>query len=432
MCSKVRRADAESLQCGDPKPKVLPVIVDTSQPTALRPRRLALFVLVTAPLFALYLATARTDLPYHIDPATNVFTAWTIGTTGSPILTEYGVLADPTHKGVFGWVVDSRRGPISQYPPGAALLTAPLYAVVSGADPISLSADNTSQDVRVTVPIPSFWPAAIVAAAATAAALGFVALTVREAGGSTRLAVWTALIGGIGTSAWTIAADGLWQHGPNMLWVAAGVYLASRERWGWAGLAFAALVLTRPPVVLVGIALGTMLVAQRRFRPAVMLLAGTAPGVVALLAYNAWLFESPSISGGYGTEFTERAISAGIGPYLANIGAGLFDPRHGLLIWAPFVTVAVVAIAPVLKGLPAWSLAAAIGGVLYLLLQWRMNRASGGEGFFYYRYPLETLTASAVVLASAGARLWHCGGLRRILFGIALAVAIVAHAVEAL
>ena len=40
----------------------------------------------------------------------------------------------------------------------------------------------------------------------------------------------------------------------------------------------------------------------------------------------------------------------------------------------------------------------AVGGLLYLLLQLKANRYSGGEGFWGYRYPLETLAASAPLL----------------------------------
>jgi hypothetical protein len=384
------------------------------EPSTPSVRRGRLFVAVFLPLFALFLVTANTDLPYHIDPATNVFAAWTIGTTGSPVLHEYAELADPEFKGVFAWVVPSPRGPVAQYPPGTALLAAPLYAVWSEADEVVLTAENAPPEVRVTVPIPNLWPAAAVASATVAAALGLVALTVVEAGGSVRMAAATVVVAATATSAWTVAADQLWQHGPNMLWIALGVWLAARQRWGLAGLAFGALAITRPPVVLVGATLGVWLLVRRDVRSAGLLLAGVTPGVMALVAYNRWLFGQRSISGGYGSAFAERATSGGASSYLANVAAGLFDPAFGLLVFSPFLILAVAGAVRVGRQLPGWSVAAAAGGVIYLLVQWKLNRASGGAGFSYYRYPLEALTASAPVLATGWARIWNTGKLGRL------------------
>jgi len=394
--------------------------------------RTRLFLAVSLPFFALFLATARTDLPYHIDAATNVFTAWAVGSTGSPVLHDYEELADPVNKGVFAWVVQSERGPVSQYPPGTALLAAPLYALWPEATDVSLSAENAAPDTRVTVPIPSLWPAALVAAGTTAAALGLVALMVTETGGSTRMAAMTAIVGGLGTSTWSVAADQLWQHGPNMLWTALGIYLSARNRWGWAGLAFGALALTRPPVVLVGAGLGVMLVLQGEIRSALRLLTGVTPGIVALLAYNRWLFGSPSVSGGYGNVYAERAASSEVTGYLANIGSAMFNFGHGLFVWSPFVMITMIGALAASKRLPTWTAASALGGLVYLLVQLRLNRASGGEGFSYYRYPLEPLTAAAPLLAVGWERVWAVGRPSKLLLVATTAFAVAAHTVAAI
>lgn len=411
--------------------------IDTPRPGLAAPGserrsgRLVVFLAAFLPLLAVYVATARTDLPYHIDAATNVFTAWTIGTTGSPILHDYAELAEPEHKGVFAWVVPSERGPVSQYPPGTALLAAPVYAIWSDATPVSLSAENAPADTRVTVPIPSLWPAAIVAALTTAAALGFVALTVLEASGSRLMAVTTALIGGFGTSAWTVAGHQLWQHGPNMLWVALGVYLAARNRWGWAGAAFGALAVTRAPVLLVGVTLGVMLIVRRDFRLATRLLAGSVPGVVALLVYNWWLFGRLSVAGGYGEHFARQAIEPDLGSYLGNIGTAFLDPNHGVFVWSPLVALVLVTTTTIVQRLPRWALASALGGLAYLLVQLKLNRSSGGSGFSYYRYPLESLAAAAPLLGAAGRQLWGLGLLPRIGFITTAGFSIVAHGIVA-
>ena len=70
--------------------------------------------------------------------------AATIGNTGSPILEDYADLSEPGRYAVFGWVVDSPRGPVSQYPPGTALLAAPLYAMSDDPAPGSTHSHTTT------------------------------------------------------------------------------------------------------------------------------------------------------------------------------------------------------------------------------------------------------------------------------------------------
>jgi len=387
--------------------------------------------MVFVPLFVLFLGTARTQLPYHIDAATNVFAAWTIGTTGSPILEDHAELADPSYRAVFAWVVPSPRGPVSQYPPGTALLAAPLYAAWwSDAPELTLVSENADASTTVRAPIPSFVPAAIIAAATTAAAMGLVALLGRT-WASRPVAGLVGLVGGTATSAWSVAGDALWQHGPAMLWVSLGVYLASQDRWLGSGLAFGALVLTRPPVVLVGVALGVMLLIRQRPAPAGRMLVGAMPGVIALLAYNRWLFGTSSVAGGYGSVFSDRLIASDFNAYLSNISDALIDPAFGLFVWSPFVALLLVGVVGASRSAPDWVTASAVGGVLYLLLQLKLNRASGGAGFSYYRYPLEALVASAPILHLAWVRLWRMNTTARIGLLLTTGFSVVVHAMAA-
>jgi hypothetical protein len=74
---------------------------------------------------------------------------------------------------------------------------------------------------------------------------------------------------------------------------------------------------------------------------------------------------------------------------------------------------------------PDWALAADVGGVLYLLIQWRANRFSGGAAFFAYRYPMETLTVMAPGLY-LGYQRWVRGrplAERALRFSLAVSVA---------
>jgi len=155
---------------------------------------------------------------------------------------------------------------------------------------------------------------------------------------------------------------------------------------------------------------------------------GSSFGLVALIAYNWVVFGVPSVSGGYGDAFTSRAIHSSIGWYLSNVGGALVDPARGLLVWAPFLIVLSPGLLRGWKTAPAWARGAAIGGLLYLLLQLKSNRFSGGSGFFAYRYPLEMLMASAPLLFLAWRHWTTETAIRRHLFRLAAALAVVGQA----
>jgi len=133
-------------------------------------------------------------------------------------------------------------------------------------------------------------------------------------------------------------------------------------------------------------------------KPTLKIAAGSVLGLGALVAFNWAVFGSPSITGGYGPSFANRALSGDWWWYLRNIGGAAFDPQHGLFIWAPFLLVLIPGLVKAWKAAPDWVRGAAIGGVLYLLVQLKANRFSGGGGHFAYRYPLEALAASAPLL----------------------------------
>ena len=71
-------------------------------------------------------------------------------------------------------------------------------------------------------------------------------------------------------------------------------------------------------------------------------------------------------------------------------GAASSIPTHGLLIWAPFVIVLGIGAVVGRRQVADWSATAAVGGVLYLLVQSRAEhlRRRGGATSAY-RYPLE-------------------------------------------
>jgi len=62
-----------------------------------------------------------------------------------------------------------------------------------------------------------------------------------------------------------------------------------------------------------------------------------------------------------------------------------------------------------------------------LLVQFRLNRYSGGDGFWSYRYPIEAVVAAAPALSVAAQRLWTSGRPGRMAILASAAASIVFH-----
>jgi alpha-1,2-mannosyltransferase len=118
-------------------------------------------------------------------------------------------------------------------------------------------------------------------------------------------------------------------------------------------------------------------------------------GLAALIAFNNHVFGTPSVTGGYGDSFDARTSSLDVLEYVGNIALALVHPVRGLLVYSPFLVMLIPGIPAAWRAAPAWVRGSAVGGLLYLLLQLKANRYSGGAGFWGYRYPLESLAASA-------------------------------------
>ena len=365
-----------------------------------------LFLSVTTLIFVAVFATADRSLPYDIDPFMNAASAEALASTGSPILTGLEAFATPDARGVFGWVVTSERGPVSQYPPGTALFASPFYLLDRGTQPALMSATNDPDAPPLKIEVPALWPASLAGSVAVALAGGFMSLAVRRATDSWEFGAGAAILLAAGTGLWLNGGYQLWQHGISSMWIPLALWLTADGRWLGSGFAMSLAILTRPPVAIIAAFVGVAASLHRRsIRPA--LLHGTAAllGLTALLAYNYWLFGELTISGGYSTAFTDNFMQNELAWYVGNILGGLFSPERGLFVWSPFLLVALFGVRGAWRQSPAWASAAALGGLVLLLIQFRANRYSGGSGFFSYRYPLETLTAATPLLALSVQRL---------------------------
>jgi hypothetical protein len=120
-----------------------------------------------------------------------------------------------------------------------------------------------------------------------------------------------------------------------------------------------------------------------------------------------------------------------VGGYVANVGDGLFGAGIGLFVWSPFLAFGLVGTIAAARRVPGWVVASALGGVVYLLVVFKLEPASGGGGFSYYRYPLEAVAAAAPLLAVSWRYLWGLGLVPRIAFVATAGFSIVAHAIAA-
>lgn len=357
------------------------------------------FLLIAVPLLVLYLATATWSLPYHIDAFTNVLSSWKLGTDGTFVLDDHVQLTGTEYYGFVALVVPAGESAASQYPPGTAVLAAPLYAIWPQEAQIARFSSKVRPDVAPVEALrPPIGPAAITASLTVATAIGLLGVTFRRLGGGSLMALIAAYVAGLGTSAWSVAADQLWQHGPGMMWIALALVLSERHTIA-PGFAFGAAVLTRPPTAVIAAATGLYCTwKERSLRPILGIGAGALIGLATFLAYNNHVFGSLSISAGYGTNIAEQALSGDIIAYARNIFLGAFSATRGFLIWSPFLLVLIPGLRAAWKAAPSWVRGSALGGLVYLLVQYKANRFSGGGGFFTYRYPLEALTAAAPLL----------------------------------
>ena len=384
------------------------------------------FLVVFIPLALIYIATASYGLGYHIDAFTNAVTGWHIGMTGSVVLPDYQEATEPEQFGNIAWIVESPRGPVSQYPPGAAVLSAPLYRLWNQPlSPAVIRGFNNPDAKPIPLGFPSLTPATLAAALASAAAMGFVAATIPYAGGSRYQAVIVGYVGGLATTMWAVASDALWQHGPASMWIALAIFLVARSHLGWAGVAFGAAVLTRPHLAFVAAGVGLFLVlASRSIMPALKIGAGSLLGLGGLLWYNWWVWGVAGVSGGYGESAVNKVLSQDYLSYFQNIAGAALDPTRGLLPYSPFLLLLIPGLRQAWRNSPDWAKGASVGGIVYLLVQLKANRFSGGSGFVGYRYPLEALTASAVLLFGSYKHWVEQRSLARWLFWAAVVVAI--------
>lgn len=235
----------------------------------------------------------------------------------------------------FGSIQERDGHLVSSYPLGAAVLAVPFFAVAQSAGYL-----KQWHHYRVVGKI----------AASTMVALSalFIFLALRLTI-ETPAAWGIAMLYGLGTSAWSISSQELWQHGPGSLCLAIAVYALcrmerepSRRLAGMAGFFLGFAVYCRLlNVVPVGAMALFMLIHHRRYLSAFLLPLFCMAGIIVY--YNLATFGN--LSGGYDAIYQSKihgwrqlgshnVYSHPLGQGLADI---LLSPSRGLLIYSSFL-----------------------------------------------------------------------------------------------
>lgn len=379
-----------------------------------------------------FLATAvwSIDDGMDADAFTNTVTASRVGATGSPVAPGFEALTEPPYYGDRGAFRLGPLGPVSKYPPGPAYFAAPAYLLANTEPeptPIDVAGLGGSES-ELVLPLEPVWPAAVVTALAAAATTAALAFAFGSAGRRGPMVVVGAVALALGTSIWSVTSRELFSHTTAILGIAAGIALTARDRYLLGGLAFGLAVASRPHAAIVPLVLGVALALRHRsVAPLLGLGLGSMLGLVAVFAYNATFLTEPvsgtppDVSTGYEQDYLQRLLRPDLEFLVRNTLGGLFSLRWGVFVWSPFLLIPIAYLRPALREAPTWVRAAALGGLLYLLIQFTIHRYNPGNQTLY-RYPLEAIVACAPLLYIG----WLHAAQSRVAF--ALAVVLVALA----
>jgi hypothetical protein len=232
-----------------------------------------------------------------------------------------------TARGVPYYLVATAGGHLmSRFDPGVPVVAAPMFAVALALGHGKID-DNRARLVGK-----------FVGSLCVAAAAALLLLTAIQLGATLGQALVVALAYALGTGAFSIASQGLWQHGPAEFFLVLGLYLIARGAVGVSGAAFAAMAACRPAdAPFAALAFGYVVVHRRR---AVLAWLAWATPVAFLVAwYNLHYFGAPwrfaqnlPITG---PDAPTRATWSQ--PMLPGLAGLLVAPSRGLLVYSPFL-----------------------------------------------------------------------------------------------
>jgi hypothetical protein len=234
-----------------------------------------------------------------------------------------------------------------------------------------------------------------------------------------------ALVYAFGTTVWSVASRGMFQHAPGVCFLSAALWALARggRAVPWAGLALGLAVVGRPTNI--AIALPLALYAARYERRSLLRFASLAAVPGLLYAWYAAVY--------LGSPFASpQAVAADNfrGSALTGLAGLLFSPSRGLFVFSPFFLFAIPAVVGSARPtsaagrdrLPRYLLAG-IGLDLLLFSKWRMW---WGGSTFGYRLLTELAPLLTIFLALSWPRIER-SRIARVLLVLAISVSFFIH-----
>jgi hypothetical protein len=377
----------------------------------LLPDRVSQAALVFALAMVCYTANGRTIGSGDTLPAR--FLPYTILRHGSFFLDDFPFLyaGDPY------WVRNIGGHYVSFYPVGPGIAAIPFYlpAVLrSGVGPSMARAEELEKLAAASL-------------VALSVALLYAALRRKVDRAS---AASIAFAYALGTSSLSVSSQGLWQHGPGQLGIAAGIYWLVRAEEestnavAWAGLALVFAVACRPTNALLVVPLTAYVlwIHPRRF---LAFVAAALPVVSFQLWYNVRYLHDP-----LATQFPVLQGDFWSQNMRGNLAGLLLSPTRGLFVYSPVLVFSTWGAAVSWRsGGDRLARALGIGALLVLAVHARWRIWYGGAT--YGPRLLADTTPALAYLLFPFARVAAGAATARMLFGLALVWSIAAHAIGA-
>ena len=300
-------------------------------------RNVAISLSLAAVSFVVYLSNFKTIAAEDTVPASLL--PIVLLTEGRIYFDSYEKHYKDTGNPVY-FFVHTNRGLVSSYPLATGLLATPIYAI-----PVLWWKVTHSPTIEEWIRFAGIMEKAAAAAIASISIIVFFyiccALNCREV-----TAFWLSAAFAFGSEVWSTSSQGLWMHGPGILFMLLSTLLALRQAQAPSsklalllGLSCGIAIAVRlNNVLFVGPILCWILCEQpRRF---LLTLLSTSVVVIALLAYNKACYGN--FTGTYGMSFET--------PFLTGLEGVLFSPARGLAIYFPLTLFAILGLAKVTRG----------------------------------------------------------------------------------
>lgn len=244
-----------------------------------------------------------------------------------------------------------------------------------------------------------------------------------------RAARWVTAVAILASPLLSLVSDQLWAHAVSVPSILAAMVLAQRafeRRSMWLLLGSGAVlvpgILARPHVAAVSLCLGLgFTILWRRVMPLFAAGIPASAAVTAIWVYHRVLFAGAATSGdgllvgSYTGRTGHLAATLSLG-FVKNLMGGLFSVNRGVIVYAPWLLVALIALRPAWRAAPPWVRMFAASAPLFALIQLLGNGYQGGTAFFGVRVLVEPI-ALLVPLAVVAWPLSH-PWLRRVLLAL--------------